>query len=545
MSILHKLESNRPLFKKWIQGLFLMSLILLLPDIVNGQTDRYVSDTGTDAPGCTNSASPCLTISYALGQAAAGDDIYVGDGTYNENVNINKSISLIGAGSATTTVQGALSSLGTFTIASGVNDVSISGFQLIGYDSPNPAIEYAALYIQGAHNNITISDNTITADGEAALLTEYNAVVSNLNIVNNVFDGQTFDGPTPAGCNVSYNTQITVWNVPRQLVVIGPGATNVTFIGNTINGKTGGVKDASCSPPGGGQSNTAVTIDAADATITGNTFASEIFGSASLLRTRGTNNDIHDNIFNASKLSGSAYFHYFNNSIFTGGGDPSDIEGLFARNSYFPSPSYFVSGENIIVQFCAGPLLSTEINGQASYGYENDGISEVFDTTYCGPDVVLDFGTFINTGDTKIFQSWEADNIATALCNDCVRTPASISNTSETISLTDPSQQGTITLKYIAFIDTNDNDIVDLNECSSDTVIYTYILNPAITNLAITADPDGDVCLGASNIQYEAVVTGGLPVGELTFSWCAYNSGGLTTACITNGFTPKDRKSVV
>jgi predicted outer membrane repeat protein len=43
---------------------------------------RYVAKTGTDTGDCLSSASPCLTIEYAVGQALPGDEVRVAAGTY-------------------------------------------------------------------------------------------------------------------------------------------------------------------------------------------------------------------------------------------------------------------------------------------------------------------------------------------------------------------------------------------------------------------------------------------------------------------------------
>ncbi len=46
---------------------------------------RYVALTGTDSGnGCTNPATPCATIAYAVSQANNGDTISVAAGSYNE-----------------------------------------------------------------------------------------------------------------------------------------------------------------------------------------------------------------------------------------------------------------------------------------------------------------------------------------------------------------------------------------------------------------------------------------------------------------------------
>jgi hypothetical protein len=60
----------------------------------NGAGTRFVSPRGVDAGTCTS--SPCRTISYAVGQAAAGDVVSVASGTYHESVNVTKRLELVG-----------------------------------------------------------------------------------------------------------------------------------------------------------------------------------------------------------------------------------------------------------------------------------------------------------------------------------------------------------------------------------------------------------------------------------------------------------------
>jgi hypothetical protein len=60
---------------------------------------RYVEKSGTDVVNdCTNQQVPCAHVQYAVGQAAPGDTIQVGPGTFEESVTANLPLTLVGAG---------------------------------------------------------------------------------------------------------------------------------------------------------------------------------------------------------------------------------------------------------------------------------------------------------------------------------------------------------------------------------------------------------------------------------------------------------------
>lgn len=279
--------------------------------------DVYTTATGNDA-NSGNSNSPFLTIQAAINAASAGDTIMVDAGTYNENVNINKALTLLGAGAGATVVDGssAGSGLGTFHLPSGSSNIQIGatgqGFHILGLDGP-AGIEKAAIYLQGTQSNITIIDNEIEARGDAALMGEYNASNNNIVIDNNLISGQTFNGANPAG--VGSGAQFTLLNVPRQAVVFGGGGgttntMNFTFTNNVISATTGGqsITDNSGNPIAPtDQGNMLVTLDLVGTNvISGNTFSGTTVSWYAALRTRGTGYTIEDNLFNGSYLVGMA-----------------------------------------------------------------------------------------------------------------------------------------------------------------------------------------------------------------------------------------------
>ena len=114
---------------------------------------------------------------------------------------IDRAVELVSEnGAGTTSIVGSVTagSLGTIHVLPGINNVTIGGldqgFKIVGYDAPLPGIENATVYLQGAHNGITIQGNEIESNGEGGLLTEYGQSVTHLIVDSNIFSGQTFVG---------------------------------------------------------------------------------------------------------------------------------------------------------------------------------------------------------------------------------------------------------------------------------------------------------------------------------------------------------------
>ncbi|AEV32831.1 nitrous oxidase accessory protein [Owenweeksia hongkongensis DSM 17368] len=283
----------------------------------NTAGDIYTTAVGSNLNSGTM-ASPYLSIQSAIDAASSGDTIYVDAGTYNENVSVDKSLTLLGAGSGATIIDGDNngSGLGTIFLPTGGNNIQIGamsqGFHIIGIDGP-AGLEKAAIYLQGTQSNITIIDNEIEARGDAGLMGEHNASNNNIVIDNNLISGQTFNGANPAG--VGSGAQFTLLNVPRQAVVFGGGGgttntMNFTFTNNVISTVTGGqsTTDNSGNPISPtDQGNMLVTLDLVGTnTISGNTFNGTTVSWYAALRTRGTGYTIDNNIFNGNYLVGMA-----------------------------------------------------------------------------------------------------------------------------------------------------------------------------------------------------------------------------------------------
>ena len=284
--------------------------ILALATILGVGTAQAV-DLAVDQndPGCDDLAgAPFCSIAPAAAAAGNGDRVLVAPGAYVENVVIDSDIALLStAGRALTVIRGlsGAGSLGSVVVTGGTGGVRIGdagqGFEIVGIDNGNPAIENAALYFQGSHSGARVVGNEIVAAGDHGLVTEFGATISDFVITRNVFSGTTFLGDTPAGCG--FGQQFSLPNVPRQLVVMGGGAggggtSDVTFQDNLIVGRAGGTNPACAAlVPPSEQGNTLITIDAAEARIRDNRFdgTTSRFGTA--LRARGPDTRIRNNEF--------------------------------------------------------------------------------------------------------------------------------------------------------------------------------------------------------------------------------------------------------
>jgi parallel beta-helix repeat protein len=75
-------------------------LVLLLVTVtmtVQASSNWYVNPGGNDSNDCSTSSTACATIHAAIDKAAAGDTINVAAGTYTEEINLNKQVSIWGA----------------------------------------------------------------------------------------------------------------------------------------------------------------------------------------------------------------------------------------------------------------------------------------------------------------------------------------------------------------------------------------------------------------------------------------------------------------
>lgn len=238
----------------------------------------FVDPAGNDTNTCTapGPTGACKTIDAAILKASAGDTIHVAIGLYNEQVQITKTLTLLGAQSGVDarTRSGAESTIdnacGPVQILA--DNVVLDGFTIQGSTLPDPCF-IAGIWTnpgfsgtQGGHqilNNI-IQNNIsgIELDNTGAFPTKVqfnliqtnnnpgpgsgNAIQVNFGLANALIDSNKFSGHTNSSVLVSdfngADTNITISNNElvggtSERIVLGD-VTNSTISGNTSVGST-------------------------------------------------------------------------------------------------------------------------------------------------------------------------------------------------------------------------------------------------------------------------------------------------------------------
>jgi hypothetical protein len=268
----------------------------------------YVAPSGSNAGNCQTMATPCQTITYALTQAAAsGDTVNIAAGTYTEEVTINKSVALVGAGSTTTIIKAP----STLTVNAAIPG---SGGQqtAIVFVTSGVAASMTALHVQGpgttacgslgygvfvgggANLSYTNGRITLTRDlapplsgcqngtgirfGAQATAQVGTGVLQNNTIETFQKNGVTVDN---VGSNAAITGNTIIGEVPppniaQNGIQVSRGAT-ATITNNTVRNEQCGA--ASCGSNFNQESATAVLLfNAGNTTISGNTLTTSDYG---------------------------------------------------------------------------------------------------------------------------------------------------------------------------------------------------------------------------------------------------------------------------
>lgn len=147
------------------------------------------------------------TIQEAINAADLGNTIFVYNGTYHENVVVNKTLMIVGQGADTVTING---TGGRVVIVEAVNDVSLDGFKIVSgsdgyclYNSHFSKIS-SCIITQNSGNGIflnldcsnhIISDCTISENGNNGIYGRGDdGSVDSVSIIRNTIMGNSWNG---------------------------------------------------------------------------------------------------------------------------------------------------------------------------------------------------------------------------------------------------------------------------------------------------------------------------------------------------------------
>jgi parallel beta helix pectate lyase-like protein len=268
----------------------------------------YVSTTGSDTNTCVSAAAACRTIAAAIGKAGPYETVSVDTGTYNENLTVNKDVTLAGAGPGATILDG--SNTGTVVTIPVSNTVNITGIAIQNGNAPGGG---------GINNlgNLTLS-NAVLRNNQAnvgsAIGTTGGLSISDSTFINN--------GPATGTIYGTGTISIDRSTFSRNFATNGGalylgGAVTIsgsTFTGNSANANDGGAIFAS-----GG------TMTIENSTVSGNSAAQTGGGlvtSAGVAATVVINNST-----------------FANNSAGAGGNFAQFLGNITVRNTIIANPA--------------------------------------------------------------------------------------------------------------------------------------------------------------------------------------------------------------
>ncbi|HRD82868.1 MAG TPA: HYR domain-containing protein [Saprospiraceae bacterium] len=144
---------------------------------------------------------------------------------------------------------------------------------------------------------------------------------------------------------------------------------------------------------------------------------------------------------------------------------------------------------------CPQPQLSATINGVTVID-NGDGSDDTGAIELCNnPSSTLTFNAFSDISGNglsgvKVYQTVSKTNITNPFCTNCQALITAFPGASGPISLTDPTMPGMMTIRFRAWMDDNNDNLIDANECAGDWVQYTITVNP-IPAISFTAQVAG------------------------------------------------------
>jgi len=305
------------------------------------------------------------TIGWAVGNATAGDTVYVKSGTYNESLNIEKALSLIGEDSSSTIIIGGHDGLhggGHHTISVRADNVTVSGFTIRSYDFDTPAWYFNGIYIGANNCNVTgniienCDDGVVSSDSVSSVIISKNIIRDNAHGMGILFiyaaphdititDNNITSTTYGIGIHGGYSCVISGNNVINNGGGIGIHCSDSTITGNNVTSNTG----------------TGINIDGSNNTISGNYVADNKVGvtfSGSMVNGNVLYNNSFDNDQNV-QITSTNYTEVWDNG--TVGNYWSNYNGTDSNGDGIGDTPYIIDENNQDIYPLMNPVDVTTI----------------------------------------------------------------------------------------------------------------------------------------------------------------------------------------
>lgn len=133
-----------------------------IPDSGSLQSDEYLVDDDYESGEVADDDQLYPNISAAVSNAESGYTVYVAEGTYDESVDIDKRLDLIGAGSGDAAITG-----NSVVMTITADDVTVDGFTLVGDDGDN-VVEVLATSPSMDVKNLEFTNNRLIVGDDAS-----------------------------------------------------------------------------------------------------------------------------------------------------------------------------------------------------------------------------------------------------------------------------------------------------------------------------------------------------------------------------------------
>lgn len=223
-----------------LRCLELSVLLLVLASSAFAKTWYVDGVNGSDNNNCETAAAACATIGHAISLAASGDTVMLAPANYAGGISIPFSLTLTGAGSSTTFINGGLNGSSVVTIPPNnpVSQVTISGVTIQGGNSIRDGggiSNYGALTV----NDSAIHRNTALFFGGGI---STHSVETGLPVQSSLFVNRTI---------ISGNQALEGGGIECSVPDSPTRINNSTIVGNeATGGNGGGILNGFGYPPG-------------------------------------------------------------------------------------------------------------------------------------------------------------------------------------------------------------------------------------------------------------------------------------------------------